>query len=58
MSININKKITRKEFLLSALSITALFFVSKVPNEIKKTAFKKENNSYGNCTYGGGQKNA
>ena len=51
-----NKKVTRKEFLLSVLSITALFVVSKIPNIISKKLSllkAKENNTYGNYSYGG-----
>jgi len=50
-----DKKVTRKEFLLSILSITALFAVSKIPSMISKkiSLSKKENNTYGNYSYGG-----
>jgi len=54
-----DKKVTRKQFLLSVLSVTALFVASKVPNIVKElTPKKKEGNSYGNYSYGGGNKNA
>jgi len=53
-----NKKVTRKQFLLSALSITALFVASKVPSLVKDIAPKKEGDNYGNYSYGGGNKNA
>ena len=53
-----DKKVTRKEFLLSALSITALFVASKVPTMVKSLVPKKEGNTYGNYAYGGGKKNA
>jgi hypothetical protein len=54
-----DKKITRKEFIFSALSIGAVIFASKVP-EIVKTfnSNKKKSNSYGNYSYGGIKKNA
>ena len=48
-----NKKVTRKEFLLSILSITALFVASKVPSMVKSLTSKKESNNYGNYSYGG-----
>jgi hypothetical protein len=51
-----DKKVTRKEFLLSILSITALFAVSKIPNVITKKlslSKSKESNTYGNYSYGG-----
>ena len=51
-----DKKVTRKEFLLSILSITALFAVSKIPNVITKKlslSKSKEGNTYGNYSYGG-----
>ena len=60
----LDKKVTRKEFLLGALSITALFVASKVPSVVKNqfTPFTKlkndnSNNIYGNSSYGG-KKNA
>ncbi len=53
-----DKKITRKEFILGALSITALFVASKVPSIVKNVAFKKKDNTYGNYSYGGAKKNA
>lgn len=53
-----DKKVTRKQFLLSALSITALFVASKVPSLIKNLTPKKEGDSYGNYSYGGSKKNA
>lgn len=52
-----DKKVTRKQFLLSALSITALFVASKVPFAVKSLAVKKGGNVYGNYSYGG-KKNA
>jgi len=52
-----DKKVTRKEFLLSALSIIAIFVAGKVPSVVKTLAVKKENNTYGNNSYGGGKKN-
>ena len=51
-----NKKVTRKEFLLSILSVTALFAVSKIPGVITKKlslSKSKEGNTYGNYSYGG-----
>ena len=51
-----DKKVTRKQFLLSILSITALFAVSKIPSVIgKKLSLPKsqEDNVYGNYSYGG-----
>jgi|GEM_PF-3684104 len=53
-----NKKITRKEFLLSALSVTAVFLSSKIPSVGNQNIFKKKNNNtYGNYSYGGVKKN-
>ena len=51
-----DKKVTRKQFLLSILSITALFAVSKIPSVISKKlslSKSKEGNTYGNYSYGG-----
>lgn len=48
-----NKKITRKEFLFSILSITTLLFVGKIPSIVKSISTKKEGNVYGNYSYGG-----
>lgn len=53
-----NKEITRKEFLLSVLSIVALFVASKVPSMMKNFAYEKEGNIYGSYSYGGERKNA
>ena len=59
-----DKKVTRKELLLSGLSIVAIFALSKVPSVLTKKLplannFKgNNNNSYGNHTYGGSKKNA
>ena len=53
-----DKKITRKQFLLSALSIGALIVSRKVSPIVKTLAVKKPSNSYGNHSYGGGKKNA
>lgn len=56
----LDKKVTRKDFLLTALSITAVFIGGKIPTDIKNkfSLLKKEsNNSYGNSSYGG-KKNA
>lgn len=52
-----NKKLTRKEFILSILSVGALVFASKVPNIVKNINSKKSN-TYGNYSYGGIKKNA
>lgn len=53
-----NKKVTRKEFILSALSIAAVFVASKVPFISKDiTSKQEEGNAYGNNTYGGSKKN-
>lgn len=54
----LDKKITRKQFLLTALSVAGLFVASKVPNMVKELTPKKEGNNYGNYSYGGGKKNA
>lgn len=64
----LDKKVTRKEFLLGALSITALFVASKVPSVVKNQFSQpkgnntfgkaKIGNAYGNYSYGGGKKNA
>lgn len=52
-----DKKITRKEFLLSATSIAALFVASKLPKLAKDSfsLFNKEGgaNAYSNSSYGG-----
>ena len=50
-----DKKVTRKEFLLSALSVVALVAASKVPAVVRKTITpdKREGNGYGNSAYGG-----
>ncbi|MCX6754623.1 MAG: hypothetical protein NTU81_02230 [Candidatus Nomurabacteria bacterium] len=55
-----DKKITRKDFILSVLSVTALLVASKVPKIINnnKVAKTKGNNTYGNYSYGGNSKNA
>lgn len=53
------KKLTRKQFLFSILSITVLMVAGKVPNIVKTiTTTKKSGNSYGNYSYGGSKKNA
>lgn len=52
-----NKKITRKEFIFSILSIGTLIVASKAPGIIKDlTSSKKQGNTYGNYSYGGGNK--
>jgi hypothetical protein len=53
------KKLTRKQFLLSVLSVATLVVANKVPNIIKTTlpTNKKSGNSYGNYSYGGSKKN-
>lgn len=52
------KKLTRKQFLFSILSVGVLVVVGKVPNVMKIiTANKKSGNSYGNYSYGGIKKN-
>ncbi len=51
-----DKKVTRKQFLLSVLSISAIFAVSKIPKAITKKlslSQTKDNNAYGNYSYGG-----
>lgn len=54
-----DKKVTRKQFILSALSITALFVASKIPSMVKNNFTpKKEGNNYGNYAYGGSKNNA
>lgn len=56
-----DKKVTRKEFLLSGLSIIAVFAMSKMPSMITKKLTpplsKQKDNAYGNHIYGG-SKNA
>lgn len=52
----LEKKVTRKEFLLSVLSVVGLLVVNKLPSVVKKTA-TGTTNSYGNQAYGG-KKNA
>jgi len=58
----LDKKVTRKQFLLSALSVAGLFMASKLPSEVKGFMPKKneeqEGNTYGNSPYGGIKKNA
>ena len=58
-----DKKVTRKEFLLSALSVVGLLAVGKAPSLVKHTLsqFNKPKNltdSYGNSSYGGDKNNA
>jgi hypothetical protein len=53
-----NKKVTRKEFLLSALSIAGVVMLSKVPTILKKSTVATQKSSYGNSAYGGSNKNA
>jgi len=53
-----DKKLTRKQFLLTALSVVGLFVVSKVPNIVRELTPKKDGDVYGNYSYGGGNKNA
>ncbi len=48
-----DKKVTRKEFLLSALSMLGLFILGKSSSSIKNINPLKENNVYGNYSYGG-----
>lgn len=53
------KKITRKQFILSILSVGAFFATSNVSSLVKTIAVtKKSANSYGNYSYGGSKKNA
>lgn len=51
----LEKKITRKDFLLTALSVTAIFIGSKIPTGFKNefSLPKKVKNAYGNSSYGG-----
>lgn len=52
------KKITRKQFLLSIFSASALIVAGNIPNIVKSiTTAKKSGNSYGNYSYGGSKKN-
>lgn len=54
-----DKKITRKEFLFSILSIGSLIIASKTSSIIKGLSpNKKKGNTYGNYSYGGDKKNA
>jgi hypothetical protein len=48
----LDKKVTRKQFILSGLSILGFLFISKIPKKIISSS-KKEDNSYGKSTYGG-----
>jgi len=51
------EKITRKQFLLSVLSVATLVAIGNIPSIIKKIAvFKKNGNTYGNYSYGGSKK--
>lgn len=54
----LDKKVTRKEFLLSALSIGAIFAMGKVPGFLTKkfSSSQAEKDVYGNSSYGGGKK--
>lgn len=58
----LDKKVTRKEFLLGALSFGGLIVASKMHPLIKKAvaakSAEKKDNSYGNFAYGGPKKNA
>ena len=52
------EKLTRKQFLLSIFSVAALVVAGNIPSIIKKIAISKKNdNAYGNYSYGGSKKN-
>lgn len=53
-----DKKVTRKEFLLSALSFVAVAAASKLPSIVKGSNQKVgiEGAQYGNSAYGGAPK--
>jgi hypothetical protein len=52
----LDKKLTRKEFLISILSIGAIFALSKIPKEITNkiplSKLNKSNIAYGEHFYG------
>jgi hypothetical protein len=59
----LNKQITRKQFLLSTLSVVGLVALSKVPAFLKTTPKESSQdtassatNGYGNSAYGGSSK--
>lgn len=55
----LHKKITRKEFLLGALSVVGLVLASKIPaiTNRKDTSYTKRDQGYGTFAYGGKKKN-
>ena len=57
----LDKKLTRKQFLLSIASIAGLFVMSKVPSIIKNSkslTSSNKDNTYGKYSYGGSKQNA
>lgn len=51
----LDKKVTRKQFLLSIASAAAILVAGKIPEAAKKIARaeRDEHNAYGNHAYGG-----
>ncbi len=47
----LDKRITRKQFILSGLSLFGILLMNKIPKNIVTN--NKTNNSYGVSTYGG-----
>jgi hypothetical protein len=47
----LDKKLTRKQFILSGISLFGLLLMNKVPKKLINN--NKTNNSYGGSTYGG-----
>jgi hypothetical protein len=47
----LDKKLTRKQFILSGLSLFGILLMNKIPKNI--VTKHKTNNSYGGSTYGG-----
>lgn len=52
-----DKQVTRKQFLVGALSLVGVVLLSKLPKVVQSSAQKKEV-GYGNQAYGGSKKNA
>jgi hypothetical protein len=48
----LHKKVTRKQFILSALSVFGLLLLNKLPKKITNP-LEKKSGGYGTNTYGG-----
>jgi hypothetical protein len=48
----LNKKVTRKQFILSGISILGLLFIGKIPKQLISNQ-DKNSKTYGSSTYGG-----